>query len=118
MTPQEIKLITIDVLEEFKAREINCMDIHTVTNMTDYMIICSATSSQHAKTLADQMKRKFKTLMPSTPYAEGEDSGEWIVIDLLDVIVHIMLPNTREYYQLEHLWQEILEKFESDNETI
>ena len=104
----DFKSETLAVLEEYKAREVKCMDIRAVTDMTDYMIVCSATSSRHAKTLAEQTKRKFKAVLPATPYAEGEDFGEWIVIDLHDVIVHIMIPEVRSHYQLEALWQELI----------
>ena len=108
------KQIAIETLESFKARDILCLDVHPVTDVTDYLIVCSATSSRHAKTLAEQVKRTFKALLPHTPYAEGEDYGEWVVVDLHDVIVHIMLDEVRSRYALEALWQDLLDQNSDD----
>lgn len=108
--PTTLKQKAIATLEDFKARDICCLDITSVTDLTDHLIVCSATSSRHAKTLSEQIKRTFKAILPHTPYAEGEAYGEWIVVDLHDVIVHIMLEDVRERYQLEQLWQTLLDE--------
>jgi len=92
------------VLEDIKAVDISVMDVKQLTSVTDYMIITSGTSNRHVKSIADKVivhakKDKFPLLG-----VEGIDESEWVLIDLGDIIVHIMQPQVREYYQLERLW--------------
>jgi ribosome-associated protein len=98
------KLITqiIDILDDAKAENIITIDIGKVTTLADYIVICTATSKRHARALSQHLTENLKT--PFSNNIQGLDSSEWIVVDLMDVIIHIMLPNIREFYQLEKLW--------------
>ncbi len=93
-----------EVLEDHKGIQIKQLDVMQLTDITDYMIICTATSTQHARTLADKVMRKSKQIGIRPFGAEGEEKGEWILVDLGDVIIHIMIPEVREFYSLEKLW--------------
>ena len=99
-----IKHIT-DLLEEYKAQDINVFRIEHLASITDTMIICSANSSRHAKTLADKVTHDTKTFLPQTPRIEGSEHCDWILVDLDSIILHIMLPETRALYALEKLWR-------------
>ncbi len=77
-----------------------------MTSLTSYMIICSANSSRQAKSLADNVREKLKEKGADIRGVEGEKEGEWVLVDLDDIIVHIMIPTTRAYYNLEQLWSE------------
>ncbi len=110
MNTAQLKKITLDALEELKAIDITILDVHKLTTITDIMIICSARSSQHMKSLASNViacvkKKNYKPLG-----IDGENSSEWILVDLGDVVAHIMMPTTRELYQLEKLWGEEIKK--------
>lgn len=104
MTPQQLKTLVVKTLDQNKANDIIALDVHKVTSITDYMIICSATSNRHAKALADHVITKAKENHYKPLGVEGESTAEWILIDLVDVVVHIMQPQTREFYNLEKLW--------------
>ena len=95
----------IDALEEPKAQNITELDVRDVTSMADYMVIASGTSNRHVKALADNVVEAAKKAEHPPIGTEGEDTGEWILVDLGDVIVHLMLPATREFYDLERLWR-------------
>lgn len=99
-----MKKAVVDALEDIKGFEITVMDVRKLTSMATYMIICNATSTRQAKALADNVREKLKELGVSTRGIEGEKEGEWVLVDLGDIIVHIMLPTTRAYYNLEQLW--------------
>ena len=104
MNTEELAKVVVKTLDDNKAIEIKVLDVSELTNITDRMIICSATSTRHAKTLADKVVRQSKEFGLRPLGVEGEDQAEWILIDLQDVIVHIMLPETRDFYSLEKLW--------------
>ena len=101
---QTIRQLAVNILDEHKALDISNIDVTTLTDVTDYLIICSATSTRHAKALADKLIRAMKKQGVKPLGLEGEDQGEWILADLQDVVVHIMLPEVREFYDLEKLW--------------
>jgi ribosome-associated protein len=95
----------IEALESLKALDLVTIDVHRLTTITELMIVCTGSSSRHVKSLADTVlvalkKEGFKPLG-----VEGEKDGEWILIDFGDIIVHIMLSRTRDFYGLEKLWQ-------------
>jgi ribosome-associated protein len=94
----------IPLLEDHKAKDITVLDVSTITNITDVMIICTGNSNRHIKTLADYVVATAKKKGLEVLGVEGEKEGEWILIDLVDTIVHIMLPTVREFYNLEKLW--------------
>lgn len=105
MTPQQLKKLVVDVLDQNKAIDIIALDVHKMTSITDYMIICSATSNRHAKALANHVVVKAKEHDCKPLGVEGESTAEWILIDLIDVVVHIMQPQVRDFYNLERLWE-------------
>ncbi|MES2635778.1 MAG: ribosome silencing factor [Pseudomonadota bacterium] len=99
-----MKLAVIDALEDIKGFDITTMDVRKLTNMTSYMIVCSATSSRQAKAMGDNVREKLKEKGYAIRGTEGEKDGEWVLVDLNDIVVHIMVPATRAYYNLEQLW--------------
>jgi ribosome-associated protein len=78
--------------------------VRELSNVMDYLVICSGTSNRHVKSLADSVSRAAKQAGHPPLGVEGEDAGEWVLVDLGDVVVHIMLPGTRDFYDLERLW--------------
>jgi ribosome-associated protein len=100
------KAAVIDALEDIKGFDIAVMDVRKLTNMTSYMIVASATSSRHAKAMGDNVREKLKEKGYEIRGTEGEKEGEWVLVDLNDIIVHIMVPASRAYYNLEQLWSE------------
>ena len=99
-----MRAAVIDALEDIKGFDINAMDVRKLTNITSYMIVCSATSSRQAKAMGDNVREKMKEKGYEIRGTEGEKEGEWVLVDLNDIIVHIMVPATRAYYNLEQLW--------------
>lgn len=97
--------LVINALEELKAQKITELDVRDMTSMADHMVIASGTSNRHVKALADNVVDAAKEAGHPPIGSEGEDTGEWILVDLGDVIVHLMLPATREFYDLERLWR-------------
>ncbi len=94
----------IDQLEEAKAKEIKVIDVTGKTTITDTMIICSGTSSRHVKSIATTLVAKYKESGKQPIGVEGDDTCEWVLVDLGDAIVHVMQTNIRDYYQIEKLW--------------
>ena len=99
-----MKQAVIDALEDIKGFDIAVMDVRKLTNMTSYMIVASATSSRQAKAMGDNVREKLKEKGYAIRGTEGEKDGEWVLVDLNDMVVHIMIPATRAYYNLEQLW--------------
>jgi ribosome-associated protein len=99
-----MKQAVIDALEDIKGFDISVMDVRKLTNITNYMIVASATSSRQAKAMGDNVREKMKEKGYDIRGTEGEKEGEWVLVDLNDIVVHIMVPATRAYYNLEQLW--------------
>lgn len=104
MQVETLKQVVVDALEEIKARDIVILDVKKLTALFDYMIVASAESSRQTKALARNVHDKVKTTGAVVIGVEGEQSGEWVLVDLGDIVVHIMQPAVREYYNLEQLW--------------
>jgi ribosome-associated protein len=104
MQPQQLKTLVVDTLEQHKAGDIMTMDVSGSTTITDYMVICSGESVQHNQVLAKYLIQFAKNNYIKSRGVEGEKNGTWILVDLHDVIIHIMTPETREFYSLEKLW--------------
>lgn len=94
----------VTALEDAKAKDIRCIDVRHLTSMTDYMIIASGTSDRHVKSVAGSVVEAAKAAGRRPLGVEGENDGEWVLVDLQDALVHVMLPRVREFYNLEKLW--------------
>jgi len=101
---QLVKLVTA-ALEDVKAKDIVTIDVRGKTSITDFMIIASGSSARQVKALAENVIEKAKEQGVRPVGSEGLDGGEWALIDLNDVVVHVMQVETREHYDLERLWQ-------------
>jgi ribosome-associated protein len=101
---ETMKTAVVDALEDIKGFDVAVMDVRKLTNMTSYMIVASATSSRQAKAMGDNVREKMKEKGYNIRGTEGEKEGEWVLVDLNDIVVHIMVPATRAYYNLEQLW--------------
>jgi ribosome-associated protein len=104
MDSEQLSELVIAALEEVKAHDIVKLDVRDMTTVTDYMIVASGTSSRHVKALADAVAEKSREAGHRPVGVEGEEGGEWVLLDLQDTLVHVMLPRVREFYNLEKLW--------------
>ncbi len=94
-----------DAVDELKARDVVEIDVRGKSSVTDFMVIASGTSTRHVKSIADEVVKFSKQRLDVMPLGvEGEREAEWVLVDLGDVIVHVMLPRVREFYALERLW--------------
>lgn len=93
-----------EALESLKAKEVVEIDVIGKSSVADYMVIASGTSSRHVKSIADEVVKFAKQLGQMPLGVEGEGEAEWVLVDLGDVVVHVMLPRVREFYALERLW--------------
>lgn len=103
--PDELLKWVLQALDDLKAREVVVIDVRGKTSVTDYMVVASGTSDRHIHALADAVVGKVAEHKIKPLGVEGEHSKDWVLVDLGDVIVHLMLPETRDFYQLEKLWQ-------------
>lgn len=102
--PGSLTDIAIAALEDMKAVNVKVLDVRRLTDVTDTMIVASGTSDRHVKSIADRLVERCRQA-GHRPYGiEGEREGEWVLVDLQDLIVHVMLPRIREFYGLEKLW--------------
>ncbi|MFI4954885.1 MAG: ribosome silencing factor [Gammaproteobacteria bacterium] len=101
---QDLLNVVIQALEDLKAQDVVILDVRTRANFTNYMIVTSGTSTRHVKSIADEVVEKAKPAGYPALGVEGYAYGEWVLVDLGDVVVHVMLPATREFYHLEKLW--------------
>lgn len=91
-------------LDDNKAQDIRTIDVSRLTDVTDHMIICSGTSSRHVNSLADKVQRASREQNTKPLSIQGEETNEWILIDLGDIVVHVMQAEVRDFYNLEKLW--------------
>ena len=97
----------VKIIEDKKGENVVVVNVKKLTTLADYFVICSASVSEHSKAIYEEIKFKLKK-KGNLPFSEeGKDAGDWIVMDYGEVIVHIMLPEKREFYDLERMWREI-----------
>ena len=104
MNSEELSDLVIEALDDIKAQDIVRLDVRDMTTVTDYMIVASGTSNRHVKALVDNVTEKAREAGHRPVGVEGEDGAEWVLLDLQDALVHVMLPKVREFYNLEKLW--------------
>lgn len=105
MTPQQQAELAVKILEEHKGLDISQIDVTGLTDVADYIVVCTATSTRHAQTLADKVARQLREFGARALSTEGvEENDSWVLVDFGDLIVHIMLTEAREFYSIEELW--------------
>ncbi|HLF97880.1 MAG TPA: ribosome silencing factor [Methylococcaceae bacterium] len=104
MPTQEVLDIVLAALDDGKARDVKVLDVRGKTSVTDYMVVASGTSDRHVRAVADQVAEKSKERGAPPLGTEGGPAADWVLVDLGDVVVHVMKPQAREFYQLEKLW--------------
>ena len=110
MNPDQVKDQVVDALEDVKGQDIKVLDIADVSNFADYMIVASGTSDTHVKALARSASDKLRKAGVKPLNEDGSDVGEWVLVDFGDVVLHVMRPEVRAYYDLEKLWDEDVRK--------
>jgi ribosome-associated protein len=105
LTTEQLQDLVVTSLEDFKANDILVIDVSGQNPLTERMIIASGNSTRHVKSMAENLVVKSKSFGNAPLGIEGEREGEWVLVDLNDVIVHLMLPQTRAFYNLEKLWE-------------
>ena len=104
MNSEKLIDLVVEALDDVKARDIIKLDVRDMTTVTDYMVIASGTSNRHVQALVENVAEKAKEAGHRPLGIEGEEGGEWVLLDLQDALVHVMLPKVREFYNLEKLW--------------
>ena len=104
LTPEHISKIVVNALEDIKGDNITVIDTQELSPLFSKMIVCTGSSNRQVKSLANNVVEEFKKNGVEIVGVEGEAGGEWVLVDSGDVVVHIMLPQVRSYYDLESLW--------------
>ena len=101
---QSLRTVVIDALADMKALEVKVLDVRGLTDIADFMVIASGTSDRHVRSVAQRVVEKTKEAGFRPHGVEGQQDSDWVLIDLNEMIVHVMLPRVREFYGLEKLW--------------
>ena len=105
LTFDQLRDLVISTLEDLKAIDIQQIDVSGQNPLTDLFVVASGSSTRHVKSMSENLVIKFKSAGHPPLGVEGEREAEWVLVDLNDVIVHLMLPQTRAFYNLEKLWE-------------
>jgi ribosome-associated protein len=105
LNQSEFVQFVIDKLEDMKARDIVQVNVEGKSTVTDMLIVCSGNSKKHVTSIAENLVVEMKSADISQLSVEGKETGEWVLVDLGNVVVHVMQDETRDFYQLEKLWQ-------------
>ncbi|MBM94456.1 MAG: ribosome silencing factor [Oceanospirillaceae bacterium] len=106
MQTDQLKSLVVEALDDMKAQNITVLDVRGRTSVTDYMIIATGTSSRHVAAVAGNVEEKVKKAGLQPNGTEGRSASDWVLIDLFDVVTHIMTDQARHFYDLERLWGE------------
>jgi len=106
MQTEELKNVVVAALEELKADDICVIDVADKTSVTDFMVIASGTSNRHVRSLAENLVVDVKSRGAKPLGVEGGDPSDWVLVDLGEVVVHVMLPAARTFYDLESFWRD------------
>ena len=106
MQAEQLKNLIVNALDDVKAQDVSVVDVRDRTSVTDFMVLASGTSNRHVKSLADSVVVDAKKQGVHINSVEGGGGSDWILVDLGDVVVHVMLPATREFYDLERFWRD------------
>lgn len=104
MDHDELKKFVIDKIEDLKGRDIIDLNVAGKSTVTDTMLVCSGNSKRHVVSIAENVILEAKNAGHPPMSVEGQDTGEWVLVDLGEIIVHVMQDETRDFYQLEKLW--------------
>ncbi len=104
MHSHQLAAFVVDKLDDMKGRDIIQLDVQGKSSETDFMVICSGTSNRHTRSVAGYLISEARKAGVQVLGTEGDRAGEWVLIDLGDVVVHVMQTETRQFYQLEKLW--------------
>ena len=104
MESQQLKQFIIDKIDDMKGRDIVELDVRGKSTITDTMIVCSGNSKRHVVAIAENVVVEAKNAGEAPNNIEGKESGEWVLVDFGDIILHVMQDETRDFYQLEKLW--------------
>lgn len=107
MTPEALRDLIVTALEDQKGRDVTHLNVTRITSVTDYMIIATGTSNRHVKALVDRVIEAAKGANVPAQGVEGKETNEWVLVDLGDVLVHVMQDEPRRFYDLERLWSEL-----------
>jgi ribosome-associated protein len=103
-TAPSLKTVVVDALADMKALEVKVLDVRGLTDIADWMVIASGTSDRHVRSVAQRVVERTKEAGFRPHGVEGQQDSDWVLIDLNEMIVHVMLPRVREFYGLEKLW--------------
>lgn len=106
MTPKELALAVAKALDSKKASGLMVLETGDITTLADYFVICTATSSTQVKALSDLCEKTMKDLGEEPHHIEGHRGGVWVLLDYSSVVIHIFMPEAREFYNLERLWND------------
>ncbi|MCC5860345.1 MAG: ribosome silencing factor [Gammaproteobacteria bacterium] len=104
MQSEEIKDLVLAALDDAKGEQVRVLDVRELTSITDWMVVVSGRSDRHVKALSDAVLERARDIGVRPIGVEGQRGGEWVLVDFADVLVHVMLPRIREFYNLEKLW--------------
>lgn len=116
MQNKEILEFVLDKVDDLKARDIQTFDVSSFSSITDYMVICSGNSKKHVQSIAEHVVIEAKAIDETPLGVEGMETGEWVLVDMGGAVLHVMQEGSRDFYQLEKLWQSSIDNANSDTE--
>jgi ribosome-associated protein len=105
-TTDALQQLVLEAIEDMKALDVNTLNLEGISGFTDRMVFASGTSNRHVKSIAQSVVEAVKKNDMNVLGMEGDDVGEWVLVDLGDIVVHVMLPETRDFYDIERLWRD------------